>query len=85
MADVANSFLYDGEKLLIYAALGDFTHHLVEQCKVAIVIGLLEAIQNISANAKIDPKFFEPYLASETKKLWDSMNDFCNGKNPTVK
>lgn len=107
MSDQANSYWYDGDKLLIYIALGDFARHLVERHKTnqvaefketflaveklysdgddfvkeAVTVGLLEGIQNISGNAGIDPKVFEPYLAPASKKWWDKLNDFWSAKS----
>jgi hypothetical protein len=47
--------------------------------KEATTIGLLEGIQNTSSD-HFDPELFVAYLLPETKKWWQKLNDFWNGK-----
>ena len=47
-------------------------------------IGLLEGIQNNWTNNDQDPEVFIEFLLPETKKWWDELNDFWDGKIPYV-
>jgi hypothetical protein len=49
--------------------------------KEAAPIGLLEGIQNISLNSGIDPRRFEFWLKPESKRWWDKLIRFWNGKD----
>ena len=50
----------------------------------AATIGLLEGIQNVWANKKVDPDLFLPYLLPVSVKRWQSLNDFWSGKSKFV-
>lgn len=50
----------------------------------ASVIGILEAIQNVAGNSGLDPELFVPYLRPESVNWWQQLNDFWNGKIPSV-
>ncbi|MFC5325870.1 DUF7674 family protein [Bradyrhizobium oligotrophicum] len=49
--------------------------------KEAATIGLLEGIQNVSLNRGIDPRRFEFWLKSESKRWWETLNRFWNGED----
>lgn len=51
--------------------------------KEAATIGFLEGIQNISRDY-FDPGLFSPYLLPETKKWWQKLNDFRDGKGKLI-
>lgn len=46
----------------------------------AATIGLLEAVQNAWANQGTDPEVFGQHLLPESRKWWQSLNDFWDGK-----
>jgi hypothetical protein len=52
--------------------------------KEAATIGMLESIQNIAGNNGLDPDVFVPWLGVESRKWWDQLNDFWQGKIPRV-
>lgn len=43
-------------------------------------IGLLEGIQNVWGNSKVDPELFKPYLLPTSVRWWDELNSFWNGE-----
>jgi len=47
-------------------------------------IGVLEGIQNVWGNGGADPEEFVRYLGPESRRLWQSLNDFWSGKVPYV-
>jgi hypothetical protein len=47
--------------------------------KEATITGLLEGVQNVSYD-HFDPEKFVPFLLPETKKWWQKLNDFWDGK-----
>lgn len=52
-------------------------------------IGLLESIQNHAAHRRVEernasPEAFEPYLRPETARWWRGLNNFWEGRSPTV-
>jgi hypothetical protein len=51
-----------------------------DHVKEAATIGLLEGIQNISGNSRLDAQVFETYLRPESKMWWNKLNDFWSGK-----
>ena len=51
-----------------------------DEVQEAIVIGLLEDIQNISLNTKLDPERFVTYLKPQTIYWWNQLNDFWSCK-----
>ena len=51
-------------------------HYVIE----AATIGLLEGIQNVWANKRVDPELFYPLLRPQSAKWWQSLNDFWQGK-----
>jgi hypothetical protein len=51
-----------------------------EYVKEAATIGLLEGIQNITGNRRLDPEVFVQYLKPESAKWWKKLNDFWDGK-----
>lgn len=52
--------------------------------KEAVTIGLLEDIQNIAGNSKLDSNEFVKYLQPESLKWWESLNAFWKGEVPYV-
>ena len=52
--------------------------------KELATIGFLESIQNVWSNNGVDPKKFTKYLRPESKKWWDELNDFWEGKISSV-
>ena len=50
----------------------------------AAVIGLLEDVQNIAGNRKIDREVFVPYLRPMSVAWWQSLNRFWSGESPSV-
>lgn len=52
--------------------------------KEAAVIGLLEGIQNIAGNSGVDPELFFAYMEPTSRKWWQQLNDFWDGKIPYV-
>ena len=55
-----------------------------EYVKEAATIGLLEGILNTWPNSGVDPKTFAPYLLSESRRWWNSLNRFWNKEIPYV-
>ena len=52
-----------------------------DQCvREAATVGLLEGIQNVWPNKGVDPELFYPFLRPQSAKLWQSLNDFWQGK-----
>ena len=52
--------------------------------KEAATIGMLEGIQNIAGNSDVNPEEFAGYLKPESAKWWQRLNDFWEGKIPSV-
>lgn len=50
----------------------------------AATIGLLEGIQNVWGNSKLDPEQFATYLLPESRKWWEQLKLFWAGKIPYV-
>jgi hypothetical protein len=50
-----------------------------DQVRDGAILGILEGIQNIAGNRRIDPEVFAPYLKPESAKWWKKLNDFWNG------
>ncbi len=49
--------------------------------KEAATIGLLESIQNIFLNNRIDPEIIAEYLGTESKIWWKKLNDFWSSND----
>ena len=47
-------------------------------------IGILEGIQNVWSNCGAEPEHFCQYLGSESRRWWQSLNDFWAGRAPYV-
>lgn len=52
--------------------------------KEAATIGLLEGIQNSWPDSGVDPEKLMPYLLSESRRWWNSLNRFWNKEIPYV-
>lgn len=52
-----------------------------DDVKTLATIGLLEGIQNIWRNNDCDPEIFAGYLLPESRKCWDNLNAFWNGRS----
>ena len=50
----------------------------------AVVVGLLEGIQNDAGHTNFDPNLFLKWCGPETKRWFDRLNDFWSGKRPLV-
>lgn len=50
----------------------------------AATIGLLEGIQNVWTNNKLDPELFAPHLLPESLRWWRSLNGFWSGQSTFV-
>jgi hypothetical protein len=46
----------------------------------AIVIGLLEGLQNANLHTGTTPEQFRPFLGPEGACFWDALNEFWNGR-----
>ncbi|MDQ2088211.1 hypothetical protein RBH29_17445 [Herbivorax sp. ANBcel31] len=55
-----------------------------EYVKELATIGILESMQNLCLNSDLNPEIFVQYLKAESKKWWDSLNDFWSGKSKYV-
>lgn len=53
----------------------------VSSVRELATIGLLEGIQNIWANNGVDPQDFSNWLLPESKRSWNQLNDFWQGKS----
>ena len=51
-----------------------------EAQKEIVIVGLLEGIQNVSSHRAFGADVFLPYLGSSTKKAWNQLNRFWQGK-----
>lgn len=53
-----------------------------DSVKEAATMGFLEGVQNRCSHTEtgIAPEVFVPYLGHESKRDWDALNDFWNGK-----
>lgn len=52
--------------------------------KEAATIGMLEGLQNVAGNSGVDPEEFSRYLKPESAKWWRQVNEFWEGKIPSV-
>ena len=52
--------------------------------KELATIDFLESIQNIWINNEVDSEIFSKYFRPESKKWWDQLNDFLEGKISSV-
>src|SRR4051812_5561614 len=52
--------------------------------KEAATIGALEGIQNVWSHAAESSESFSPYLLEESRRWWDSLQQFWKGKIPYV-
>jgi hypothetical protein len=50
----------------------------------AATIGLLEGIQNVWGNNKVESDLFKPYLLPTSRKWWDELNSFWQGERRYV-
>jgi hypothetical protein len=50
----------------------------------ATAIGLLEGIQNVWGNNKVDAELFRPYLLPESLRWWNELNAFWQGERRYV-
>ncbi|MBA4749785.1 MAG: hypothetical protein H2057_04100 [Alphaproteobacteria bacterium] len=77
-------FLYTQGQLEHFSAVGELieTFHNEGDTYVqeVAIIGLLEGIQNVWMNAGVDPDNFAVYLRPQSKKAWQQLNDFWQGK-----
>lgn len=48
--------------------------------KEAATIGMLEGIQNVAGNSRVDSKLFAKYLKLESAKRWRQLNSFWEAK-----
>lgn len=53
----------------------------VHSVRELATIGILEGIQNVWANNGVDPEMFGNYLLPESKRSWNQLNDFWQGKS----
>ena len=49
----------------------------------AVIIGLLEGIQNIASGSRVGPAVFVPYLHPETMHWWTEIDEFWAGSAST--
>jgi hypothetical protein len=54
------------------------------EVREAATIGLLEDIQNVWANNRVDPELFGTHLLPESRKWWDELNAFWRGERRFV-
>ena len=52
-----------------------------EEVRTAAKVGLLEGIQNNASHLGVDDRMFEPWFMDETRKAWDALNSFWEGKD----
>ena len=52
--------------------------------KEAATIGLLEGIQNVAGNNGVGAEVFGKYLRPVSRKWWRQLNDFWEGRIPSV-
>jgi hypothetical protein len=52
--------------------------------KEAATIGMLEGIQNVAGNSRVEPEEFLQYLKPESVRWWRQLNDFWEAKIPYV-
>lgn len=50
----------------------------------AATVDALEALQNVASNRASDPADFEPFLGPESRNWWGRLNDFWEGKRPSL-
>lgn len=50
----------------------------------AATIGVLEGIQNVWANDRVDPELFTTHLLPESRRWWDELNAFWRGERRYV-
>jgi hypothetical protein len=75
--------LYQQKRLVEFAAI----FALIERLQVegdgyvqeAAVIGLLEGLQNVALNTRLDPDVFRPFLLPESLRGWDELIRFWHG------
>ena len=64
LAEVIEQFHLDGDQYV----------------KGLAIIGFLEGIQNVWGRDGEDPELFSPFLLPESRKWWQELNDFWQGK-----
>jgi hypothetical protein len=73
----------DGREDVLRAAASFIERMHVEgedYVREAATIGALEGIQNVWENLGADPEEFRIFLGGESKRWWDSLNQFWEGK-----
>ena len=55
-----------------------------EYVRELATIGYLEDVQNAATRAGLDPAVFEEYLGPESGRSWRRLEEFWQGRSPTV-
>ncbi len=77
--------LFQSDDAVSLAAAGSAIERLIVEGSPYVqelaVVGVLEGIQNVWSNNKVDPENFFPYLGCESGKAWKELNRAWSGQS----
>jgi len=75
--------LYQANEISTFTKVGEALERLVVEGSPFVqglaIVGVLEGIQNIWSNNKIDPEIFFPYLGRASGNAWQELNRAWSG------